>query len=133
MKNLTDYEKIMQVIDNKGIKISKAERMAGLGVGTLSKLPERKDGAGKLNPDNTQKFLRTFNVRQQWWETCQGEIFFNEKQEESTQQKETDKVKVLPCIQWELLQDDNKEFKKEISNLWDMIRYLKGQGVKSHE
>lgn len=47
--------------------------------------------------------------------------------------KHKDPVKVLPMDAWELLQDDNREFKKEIGNLWDMIRYLKGQGVKAHE
>lgn len=45
----------------------------------------------------------------------------------------TGPVKVLPMDAWELLQDDNKEFKNEIKNLWDMIRFLKGQGVTPHK
>lgn len=45
----------------------------------------------------------------------------------------TGPVKVLPMDAWELLQDDNKEFKNEIKNLWDMIRFLKGQSITPHK
>lgn len=74
-RDLTDHEKVKQVVDRKGITVSKAEGKAGLGVGTLAKLKQRKGGDGSLHEDNLKKFLRTFQVSEVWWETGEGEMF----------------------------------------------------------
>jgi len=75
MKKLSEFDKISQVIESKQISIAKAERMSGLGSGTISKLKDRSSGTGSLQPDNLQKFLRTFHVNQEWWETGIGDMY----------------------------------------------------------
>jgi phage repressor protein C with HTH and peptisase S24 domain len=80
-KDLTDYEKIMQVLDLKGIKPAKAERLGG---STISKLKQRKGGDGSLHDDNLEKFLRTFRVNPIWWETGQGEMLEKDADDNSS-------------------------------------------------
>lgn len=40
MEKRNDFEKIMQVLHSKGIKVSKGEGLAGLGVGTIALLAQ---------------------------------------------------------------------------------------------
>lgn len=78
MKKLSDYQKIMQVIDAKGINQTEAEKLTDLGVGTIGKLSKRKGGFGGLHKDNVKKFLRTFNINQTWWDKSEGPMFLEE-------------------------------------------------------
>jgi chromosome segregation ATPase len=78
MKKLSDYQKIMQVIDAKGINQTEAEKLTDLGVGTIGKLAKRKDGFGSLHKDNVKKFLRTFKVNQNWWDKLEEPMFLEE-------------------------------------------------------
>ena len=82
MKNLSDYQKILQVIEAKGVKIQDAETLCGLGTTTLQKLKTRNGGTGKLHKDNLQKFLGTFHVNPNWWKTGEGEKFLPEAKPE---------------------------------------------------
>jgi hypothetical protein len=75
MKKFTQYEKILQVLDKKGISASKAEGILGFGQGIFSKLSQRKDGAGNLSKDKEEKFLRMFHVNPLWWKSNDGEMF----------------------------------------------------------
>jgi hypothetical protein len=87
MKKMSDYAKIMQVLDAKRLSVSRAEAMAGLGVSTISKMKQRKGGDGSLHDDNLEKFLRTFHVNRVWWEKQEGEMF--EPAIEASQNDET--------------------------------------------
>lgn len=71
----------MQVVEAKGIKIPEAEVMCGLGVTTLQKLKTRNEGKGKLHKDNLEKFLRTFQVSRDWWDTGEGEMLVHSSAE----------------------------------------------------
>jgi peptidoglycan hydrolase CwlO-like protein len=85
MKKSSDYQKIMQVIEAKGINQTEAEKLTDLGVGTIGKLLKRKAGFGSLHKDNLKKFLRTFNVNQAWWDKAEGPMFLEGQGSESEQ------------------------------------------------
>lgn len=114
MKNLTDYQKILQVIEAKGIKIQEAEVMCGLGVTTLQKLKTRNEGKGKLHPDNLEKFLRTFHVERDWWETGEGEMF-------GDQTSSGERIKTMPLDVWIRLEKNFDSFDSNTSMLKTLL------------
>lgn len=77
MKKLSDYQKIMQVIEAHGIKQTDAEIKMGVSPGLFNKMKNRKDGEGQMHPDNQEKFLRTFNVNPEWWKNEEGDMFLS--------------------------------------------------------
>jgi len=122
MNKFSDYEKIMQVLDAKGINQTEGERLTRFGVGTIGKLLTRRKGKGRLHPDNVTKFLRTFHVEQKWWETGEGEMFTAESGRSLGQQKTMD------LDVWEVIKGSNKIheeshniFKLEFERLWGLI------------
>ena len=78
MKKFSDYDKIMQVLEAKDISRDTAERLSGMGGGTIGKLLKRRNGEGELGGPNTENFLRTFNVNREWWKTGEGEMFLKD-------------------------------------------------------
>lgn len=106
-KNLSDFEKIAQVLEAKGLSVSKAESLAKLGGGTIAKLKQRKGGNGSLHQDNLEKFLRTFHVARSWWDTGEGDIFEREYQKSSNEP-----VKVVPLDLWNRLERNFNNFEK---------------------
>lgn len=114
MKNLSDYQKVMQVIEAKGIKIQEAEVMSGLGVTTLQKLKKRNEGKGKLHPDNLEKFLGTFHVARSWWESGEGEMF-----DEHTSSGE--RIKTIPLDVWLRLEKNFDSFDSNNSMLRTLL------------
>lgn len=116
MKKNSDYAKIMQVLEAKGISVSKAEAMAGLGVSTISKLKQRKGGHGGLHEDNLRKFLRTFHVKTEWWETEEGEMFTP-----GTDRPRSEATKTMDLDVWEVIKGSNKIFELEFDRLWRLI------------
>lgn len=81
MKNLTQFERIKQVLDNLGLSVSMAERQAGIG-GAISKLNQRKkkgvEGGGELSPDILGRFLRTFHVNPDYIKNGEGDMFLDD-------------------------------------------------------
>lgn len=69
---MKDIEKIYKVLEIKGIKPTKAERLLGLSQGTLTKSWERK---GNIHDTTREKFLEHFLVNRTWWDTGEGDIF----------------------------------------------------------
>ena len=134
MKKFTDYQKISQIIEAKGISIPKAEVLSGLGATTLSKLKTRNGGNGQLHPDNLEKFLRTFHVKREWWDNSEGEMFEEEHHE---------KTITMPINVWNRLERNFDNFEKnsetfekvstENANLIQIITNLTSNGVQSHK
>ena len=141
MKNLSDFEKIMQVLKAKGLSVAKAEGLAGIGATTISKMKQRKNGEGSLHEDNLQKFLRTFHVKRAWWDTNEGEMFEQEAASNS------EPIKTMPLDVWHRLERNFNNFERnselfekvlakedsEKSQLLEIIRNLTSGQIQSHK
>lgn len=95
MKKLSDYEKIMQVLNSKGISPNQAEMDIGVKTGVIGKLTARRNGFGRMHKDNTDKFIRIFKVNPAWWETGEGEMFVKFPEPEVKQPEKIDAHEVL--------------------------------------
>ena len=100
------------------------EEFIGASTGSITKPLKLESAPG---PKIQKKIVEKLRINQDWWDTGKGEMFENGKSSSD------DPVKILPMDAWELLEDDNRTFKKEINELWDMVRFLRGQSVRPHE
>ena len=120
-------EKISIILETNQLGIAtknKLEVFCDIGTSGLSKYDPEKGQPGK---STIKKLLEKLRINPVWWKTGEGSIYLGDNQQDAVN------TKVLPMDAWMLLQDDNREFKKEIGNLWEMIHFLRGQGIKSHE
>lgn len=104
--------KIQKVLEAKGLNTSKAERIMGVATGTLTKTIERNSGWHSSTED---KFLRTFGVNLEWWETGVGDVI-----DKTTQTSvESDKEEIALQTAYKLidkLEVEIKMLREEIAN-----------------
>lgn len=122
---MTFSEKISKILDTNTLAInspSGLEEFIGASTGAITKPLAKGIAAGPMIQKKIKEKLR---INPDWWATGKGEIYTNG-------QRDSDPVKVLPMDVWELLQDDNHEFKKEIARLWTLIEERR-QSVNAHK
>lgn len=115
---MTFSEKISKILNNNTLGInspSGLEEFIGASTGAITKPLAKGIAAGPMIQKKIKEKLR---INPDWWDTGKGEIYLPNG-EYDKQYKEP--VKVLPLDAWELLQDNNSEFKKEINRLWSLI------------
>lgn len=84
MEKISDYQKIMQVLEAKGVSPNQAEIDIGVKPGVIGKLPSRRGGFGRMHKTNTDNFIRIFKVNPKWWETGKGEMFISDNRDNSS-------------------------------------------------
>jgi hypothetical protein len=121
-KKISDYDKIMKVLEAKRISVNQAEIDIGVKPGVIGKLPKRRHGFGRMHRANTEKFIKTFNVNRKWWENGEGEMFLDETPELSERATPDHIVKFLDIIN--RLIDKNDKLMEEIDHLKDDLSKL---------
>lgn len=135
MKKLSDHQKIMQVLESKGVSPNQAEIDIGVKAGVIGKLLTRRNGYGRMHRDNTDKFIRTFNVNRKWWDTGQGEMFVNEEPENiglSGRVKSPDYVFAFIDTLKELVLDKNNEVERMRQDRDKEIQRIEDEKTKLH-
>jgi hypothetical protein len=122
-KKISDYDKIMKVLEAKRISVNQAEIDIGVKAGVIGKLPKRRKGFGRMHRANTEKFIKTFNVNPKWWEGGEGEMFLDGASGLSERATSPDHiVKFLDIIN--RLIDKNDKLMEEIDHLKDDLSKL---------
>jgi len=126
---LNTIEKIANVLKVKEITLTKAERLMGVSQGVLVKAVQR---GGSLHEATQEKFIRTFEVNRDWWETGKGEML-NEKGTEvpETLNKVEEEAKkyVSPLVETQLKLIKSQEelidlLRAEVKGLREQLRVL---------
>jgi hypothetical protein len=126
---LNTIEKIANVLKVKEITLTKAERLMGVSQGVLVKAVQR---GGSLHEATQEKFIRTFEVNRDWWETGKGEML-NEKGTEvpeTLNKVEEEAMKyVSPLVETQLKLIKSQEelidlLRAEVKGLREQLRVL---------
>lgn len=123
-------EKIDKILKTNTLGISSPSALEDFieaGRGSITTPYRNKESPGLRTQ---KKIIEKLRINQDWWDSGKGEIYLIESKAENGESK--DPVKILPMDAWELLQDDNHEFKKEIGRLWALIEDFR-QPVKAHK
>jgi len=113
----------------KEITLTKAERLMGVSQGVLVKAVQR---GGSLHEATQEKFIRTFEVNRDWWETGKGEML-NEKGTEvpeTLNKVEEEAMKyVSPLVETQLKLIKSQEelidlLRAEVKGLREQLRVL---------
>ena len=126
---MNTIEKIANVLKVKEITLTKAERLMGVSQGVLVKAVQR---GGSLHEATQEKFIRTFEVNRDWWETGKGEML-NEKGTEvpeTLNKVEEEAMKyVSPLVETQLKLIKSQEelidlLRAEVKGLREQLRVL---------
>lgn len=125
--NLSD--KIQKVLKAKGLNTSKAERIMGVATGTLTKTMERNSWWHSSTED---KFLRSFDVNREWWNSGVGEILDKTGSSQPSDESEKEKIalqtayKLIDRLESEnkILKDELAHYKKGKSKTWLQIKTI---------
>ncbi|TZF84551.1 hypothetical protein FW774_06070 [Pedobacter sp. BS3] len=118
LENSTQSDRLIQYIEYKGYSFRKAERLLGLGNGTIGKLK------GELKPIIVDAIVNTFpDINRRWLETGEGDL---EKPPGSTGSDRDELIKTQRDF-IENLKNDKMELKAENQALKEEIRSLRRQ------